>query len=520
MATPLNNNVFSYYRPSHGDLSQRSLIMRALDSRVGEIALKVISSSTLTIGVALACLSVAVIGVSVPSIIATVVFFKIGIVALYALGNLKKYHKADTLSGYRQEAVSQMKALVFLDETNFFKDKESKKEVLRPLSYIATSHFGLGAIFQRQLLSPKDFKTAFDLEIKYKDFFESIEFYNKLLSIYEKEKKANPNLPTYSFFEKEALRQKFQEHFAPLSKEGSWKYEEVAKAYKGIEKIAEHLLLLKKLEVIPEGKLEILNELNTVKNEMKEAFEELPRLDVQEKALFAVDYNSKISLRSHKSFKELEKEQEGFLKRVEKCQAEEEKEVDQIEKEYQIEKVAFSKNPEMQPSIDSSKNKKIQKIREKFEKKLKEESENSTLALKAIIERCVLHQENHKNTSQETLLKKLSESKEVFALDHAAKIQEFKDKLHGKFVALLTPPALNIEPEVPPAKEPHIETEVPPAKEPPVINIEEDQPQGQQETTEATPKKGKGRKKKPAAPQEPAPTQTAPRRSPRNKQKA
>lgn len=158
---------------------------RYIDNKITDIALKFIGGSSLTLGVGIAVGVTILVGASAIPIILVPTLIGVGLVCFFVRSHFKRYHDTNLLNQYKKEALEVVESYAYLDKIDFIQGADAekafvKKHVLRPLKMIISTHHRLENIFIYKLLTPEDFKKAFDLEIKYLPLPEAIAFYEEV----------------------------------------------------------------------------------------------------------------------------------------------------------------------------------------------------------------------------------------------------------------------------------------------------------------------------------------------------
>lgn len=168
-------------------LVDRLWILQKLDNRVGSVALKILTGAALTLASAAIVTATLSVGWGVIPIIVLVSSVAFAALCLYGNACLKKYHDPTLLAQYRFQASKLLSRMQYLDKMDIVqgisdvKAKEQiKKELIQPLKTLLREHYSLEMILQNHILSPEEFKSAFDLEIKYYTVPEAFKLYQKV----------------------------------------------------------------------------------------------------------------------------------------------------------------------------------------------------------------------------------------------------------------------------------------------------------------------------------------------------
>lgn len=331
-----------------------------LEGRVSSLALSVIAGFSMTVGVSTFLLSALIIGVNPTTLILSSLFLSVGLVALYVMKTMKKYHEAPCIQTYREHSYETFKVFEFLDSLNYFEQKELKKAILRPLSNLEGEFNHFSNIFKYRLLQPKDFKEAFILETKYMDLEETLNFYQQIKKEYDVARSLDLTLPIYDFLDPEDLGKKFQEYIEANCLKKSpkvlWSFEDLKRADKMNECIMDHLDLLFKYGVFQgidfDGILSKKEEfiahkaafyLNTSKS--------LAKANESQKKLDGIEEGIKKSYQMLEEYKEVERGQKKFFKLAKDIRKEGEERQQRLTEKFQVYKDAYLEDGQNAESI-------------------------------------------------------------------------------------------------------------------------------------------------------------------------
>lgn len=174
----------------------RNAVLTRLDTKVYDSALKTIGRAALTIAVGAAVVACVSSGWGALPIVLVIAMVGIGAVCFYVRSHFKRYHNPQLLERYQSEAQLIYRRLSYLDQMEFLQgrndqeQREIKKQLLRPITSLLNIHQSLDTLLRYNILSPVEFKKAFDLEVKYLELPEAF-------ALYEQVRKAAKRVPDY-----------------------------------------------------------------------------------------------------------------------------------------------------------------------------------------------------------------------------------------------------------------------------------------------------------------------------------
>lgn len=172
-----------------------------LDKKITDVCLKIIKNISLAAAGSVTFVVGVFIGVS--SIPLT---FVGGALCLASLASfirscMMRYFDPTRLEVYKQDALGDLKIFQELETLGVISDPITLEKFIRPLSWLLETH-PLEAILKYEILSPEDFKKAYDLEIEHKSVKDQLDFFIK----FARELKRFPNYQTVYTELKENLK--------------------------------------------------------------------------------------------------------------------------------------------------------------------------------------------------------------------------------------------------------------------------------------------------------------------------
>ena len=104
---------------------------------------------------------------------------------------MMRYFDPIHLEVYKQDALGDLKIFEELKQLGVISDESTQEKFIRPLTWLLETH-PLDAILKYEILSPEDFKKAFNLESEHKSVKDQLDFFVK----FAKELKRYPNYET------------------------------------------------------------------------------------------------------------------------------------------------------------------------------------------------------------------------------------------------------------------------------------------------------------------------------------
>jgi len=176
------------FQPPH---LHRSWAIRQLDSRVGEVALKVLAALAVTVAGAIIIGASLYLGWTLIPIAVLVASVGTAALCIYTNSCLKKYYREEYLQKYRLQAELAFARMDYLDKMDILgsisdqQKKEVKSELIRPLTYLMKAHGSLETLLKYRILSPQGLENCFTLEVKYLALPQSFELYQKIVKAAE-----------------------------------------------------------------------------------------------------------------------------------------------------------------------------------------------------------------------------------------------------------------------------------------------------------------------------------------------
>lgn len=166
-------------------------VVRLLDNKVMDVALKILKKVAFGVAIAVAFTATVLSGVGQIPFIFVGVCLAVSAVCHLILGKMHRLFSPEALQKYKDQAQALVESFKYLDEVaNFAKTKEEDKAIkakfIRPLS-ILIDKFTIADLIAYKILSPKGLVEAFCLEIKHQDFLESLKLYQKITEALRKQ---------------------------------------------------------------------------------------------------------------------------------------------------------------------------------------------------------------------------------------------------------------------------------------------------------------------------------------------
>ncbi|MEI8301121.1 MAG: hypothetical protein WCG10_05890 [Chlamydiota bacterium] len=175
----LEKKLFDKYDVGISYKDSTPSFLRIVDNKLMAVALKIIQTSSLILACSLVVGSVVLLGVTFIPTGVVASLLGVGLICYVVRSHFQKYYNKESLQKYQQEATQLIKVDTYLDGIADVSDSV-KPKFLRPLTHLIEKHHNLFTIIKYRILSPEDFKKAFDLDIKYLQPVEQVLFYSKV----------------------------------------------------------------------------------------------------------------------------------------------------------------------------------------------------------------------------------------------------------------------------------------------------------------------------------------------------
>lgn len=321
--------------------------LNLINSKVSDIALKIIGGMMISLGSTIAIGSAVFLGLSVGvvPVVLVVSLIGVGVICLCIRSQFKRYYDKDSLKQYKQEAYEIYKSYEYLDKAEFIQGKEEDKKyiksrILRPLKALIAKHDTLENLFAYDILKPNEFREAFDLEVKYLKFPESFALYEEVIKALDKvSKKSQLSERTP---DKKEWEQRFFDYLnsvEPLFDDTNepLKYDRMKESVKVLDEIVNIMEKLFKYGCLPQDKKEECEALKKKYLESKAKYTEATK---ESSASIAPFENIKAALDSkyqnHRHHQAIFKEQQEFLKGISAVQKEQERRLKLLDEDYKI----------------------------------------------------------------------------------------------------------------------------------------------------------------------------------------
>lgn len=335
----------------HGDPCYAPL--RLLDNKVVGIALKIIQNSALALALVVALGSAVLVGVSSIPVTGVGGLVVVGLICYVVRSHFKKYYNKESLQQHQKEALQLVKVYTYLEGTEGVLGLE-KQRFLRPLTHLIERHHHLAAIIKYRILSPEDFKKAFDLEIKHLKPASQVAIYSKVKAAVARSPDYARVMDTPAVWS-QMLQNYIRENQALCNVENLMSYDAVKKSALSLKDFFSiSSLLMKDNAIIPIDKCAVINECKKRYDQGCKAYNTAngrvgSQISTLEKKIEQLESERDKKYQLHGLHEVVSHEQQQFLKHIEDVQKDREKKLDDLSSNHSINCLAIDSRKVLNP---------------------------------------------------------------------------------------------------------------------------------------------------------------------------
>jgi hypothetical protein len=306
--------------------------LRIVDNKIIGVALKIIQKSSFILAAGL-CAAI-VVGVSSIPVVGLAGLLGIGLVCCAVRSQCKQYYNKVSLKQHQDEALTLVKGYTYLENIEL---EGPKQKFLRPITHLIEKHHDVDSIIKYRILSPADFKKAFDLEMKQLNPLEQVVLYSRVKAAAEKSSDYALVMNTPDAYI-QILKNYITENPGMTSADNVMNYDTMntkAVAVKDFFSMAD--LLMKDPQVISLDQSRIINRCKVEYQRAAKVFNKKnDKVRALEKKIMQLEVEKEKSYQQHGSHHVISNEQKQFLHHIEDVQKDYEQKLNELNRMHHI----------------------------------------------------------------------------------------------------------------------------------------------------------------------------------------
>ncbi len=353
-SSALKTNLFDLHDVGFHYSDSIYTAVRLLDNKVVEVALKVIQKSALVLALVVVVGSAVAAGVSAIPVTGVGSLVGVGLICYFVRSHFKKYYNKKSLQQHQKQALQLFKVYTYLEATEGLFGS-AKQKFLRPLTHLIERHHGLSAIIKYRILSPEDFKKAFDLEIKHLKPAQQVAVYSKVKAAVARNPDYARVMHTPAVWS-QMLQDYIRENQTLFNVENVASYDAMKKNALILKDFFSTVsLLMKDNAIIPADKCAVINACQKQYTQGMAAYNKAKchsldnRISTLEKKIEKLELERDKKYQLHGLHEVVSHEQQQFLKHIEDVQKDRGKKLDDLNKNHSINCSAINSRKVLNP---------------------------------------------------------------------------------------------------------------------------------------------------------------------------